>query len=170
MEGGHVTVDDPEAAGYPLRVPRSDIRRTRRGRDLLVVRVLALAPVVLAFPMGSLVVFRLGADRAAVADAIAWVYSVGLFAAFTASFWPLPVSGSGAERRARSAALLFLVVVRHAPHLGTRLARADDASRPRETRHGPIRGGVHRRGDRRYATAPPELIAIESPWDQRALG
>ena len=132
--------------------------------DLLLVRTLALAPVVLAFPLGSLAVFRLGADRAATADVIAWVYSVGLFAAFTAPFWPLPSLRTwSVEQRARSAALLFLVVsyVTHLTWelgwllLHARIAGARDAAWAYPW-WAYIDGG-----DRRYATAPAELLAIE---------
>jgi hypothetical protein len=160
-----VTVDDPRAAEYRMRVPRSEIHRTDRGRDLLVARVFALAAVVLAFPIGSVAVFRLGADREAVANLIAWVYSVALFAAFTASFWPLPgVREWSFERRARSAVLLFLVVS-YVTHLTWELAWLVLHDRMAAARDAPwaypwwayIDGG-----DRRYATAPPELIAIES--------
>jgi hypothetical protein len=133
-------------------------------RDLALARLLTLGPVVLAFPLGTLAVFGLGADRDATADLIAWTYSVGLFAAFTTAVWPLPSLGAwDAERRARSAALLFLVVsyVTHLTWelgwllLHERIAAARDLAWAYPW-WAYIDGG-----DARYATAPTELITVE---------
>jgi hypothetical protein len=133
-------------------------------RDLLLARVLTLGPVVLAFPLGTLAVFRLGLGRDATADVIAWTYSVGLFAAFTTAAWPLPsLRGWDAERRARSAALLFLVVsyVTHLTWelgwllLHERIAAARDLAWAYPW-WAYIDGG-----DARYAQAPTELVTIE---------
>jgi hypothetical protein len=131
---------------------------------LVVVRALALGPVVLAFPLGSLAVFRLGADRGTVADVIAWVYSVGLFAAFTTAFWPLPgLRGWSLERRARSAALLFLVVS-YVTHLTWELAWLvlhDHIAGARDAAWAYPWWAYIDGGDARYATAPPALVTIE---------
>jgi len=132
--------------------------------DLLLARVLTLGPVVLAFPLGTLAVFGLGLSREQTADVIAWTYSLGLFAAFTTAAWPLPsLRGWDAERRARSAALLFLVVS-YLTHLTwelgwlllhERIAAAHDLAWAYPW-WAYIDGG-----DARYATAPVELLTIE---------
>jgi hypothetical protein len=133
-------------------------------RDLALARLLTLGPVVLAFPLGTLAVFGLGADRDTTADLIAWTYSVGLFAAFTTAVWPLPsLRPWDAERRGRSVALLFLVVsyVTHLTWelgwllLHERIAAARDLAWAYPW-WAYIDGG-----DARYATAPTELITIE---------
>jgi hypothetical protein len=133
--------------------------------DLAWARACCLAPVVLAFPLGSVAVFRLGADRGATADAIAWAYSMGLFAAFTTAFWPLrSLRGMGTERRVQSAVLLFLVVsyVTHLTWelgwllLHDRIAQARDAAWAYPW-WAYIDGG-----DARYATAPAALLTIET--------
>jgi hypothetical protein len=134
-------------------------------RPLVLARILTLAPVVVAFPLGSVVVFHFGADRVLTADVIAWVYSIGLFAAFSTSFWPLPdLRGWDRERRVRSAVLLF-VVVSYVTHLSwelgwlllhERIAASRDAAWA-YTWWAYIDGG-----DFRYAKAPAELLAIES--------
>lgn len=141
-----------------------DTRESPIASDLLWARAIALVPVVLAFPLGSLAVFRLGCGRKAAADAIAWTYSIGLLAAFTTAFWPLPgLRGWSTERRARSAALLFLVVS-YVTHLSwelgwlvlhDRIAAARDAAWVYPW-WAYIDGG-----DTRYATAPPSLVSIE---------
>jgi len=132
--------------------------------DLVRVRILTLLPVALAFPVGSIAVFGLGADRAATADVIAWVYSIGLFAAFTTAFWPLPSLRSRRfEERVQSAVLLF-VVVSYVTHLTwelgwlllhERIAQSRDAAWA-YTWWAYIDGG-----DSRYATAPVALLTIE---------
>jgi len=133
--------------------------------DLAFARALCLVPVALAFPLGSVLVFGLGAERGATADVIAWVYSVGLFAAFTTAFWPLGSLGEwGRERRVQSAVLLFLVVS-YVTHLSwelgwlllhDRIAAARDAAWA-YTWWAYIDGG-----DARYATAPTALLTIET--------
>ena len=62
-------------------------RRVGIPGDLLAARVLTLAPVVAAFPVGIWAVFSAGADRNAVADGIAWAYSLGLFLALASVMW-----------------------------------------------------------------------------------
>jgi hypothetical protein len=133
-------------------------------RSLVVARISTLGLVVLAFPIGSVAVFHLGADRTVTADIIAWTYSVGLFTAFTTSFWPLPgLVTWDWERRVRSAVLLF-IVVSYVTHLSwelawlllhERIASARDAAWA-YTWWAYIDGG-----DQRYATAPVELLTIE---------
>jgi len=133
-------------------------------RAVVLARILTLGPVLLAFPLGSVAVFRLGADRVVTADVIAWIYSVGLFAAFSTSFWPLPgLRTWDRERRIRSAVLLF-VVVSYATHLSweliwlllhERIASARDAA------WAYVWWAYIDGGDQRYATVPVELLTIE---------
>ena len=132
--------------------------------DLLGARVIALVPVVVVFPLGSLAVFRLGFDRKAVADAIAWTYSIGLFAAFTTAFWPLRgLRGWSVERRAQSAALLFLVVS-YVTHLSWELGWLvlhDRIAAARDAAWAYPWWAYIDGGDARYAVAPPSLVSIE---------
>ena len=133
-------------------------------RPLVLARILTLGTVVLAFPIGTFAVFRFGADRTVTADIIAWTYSVGLFTAFTTSFWPLPgLKKWDREQRVRSAVLLF-IVVSYVTHLSwelgwlllhERIAAARDSAWA-YTWWAYIDGG-----DQRYATAPVELLTIE---------
>jgi hypothetical protein len=161
-----MTPDDGRAAAVvPVTVTERQAGRARGATPALVVaRVLTLTPVVLAFPLGSLAVFRLGADRGAVADVIAWVYSVGLFAAFTTAFWPLPeVRGWSTERRAQSAVLLFLVVS-YVTHLSWELGWLllhDRIAQARDAAWAYPWWAYIDGGDARYATAPAALVAIE---------
>jgi hypothetical protein len=134
------------------------------GRGLVALRVATLAPVALAFPLGSIAVFGFGADRTGTADVIAWVYSVGLFTAFTTSFWPLAgLRRRSLEQRVESAVLLF-AAVSYVTHLTwelgwlllhERIAAARDHAWA-YTWWAYIDGG-----DYRYATAPAELLTIE---------
>ena len=79
--------------------------------DLWIARGITLGPVVLAFPVTAFAVFALGADRGRTADALALVYSVGLFAAFTTSLWPLPSLRSWSRfQRIESLCHLFILV------------------------------------------------------------
>lgn len=134
-------------------------------RSLVLVRILTLTPVALAFPLGSFAVFGLGANRSVTADVIAWVYSVGLFAAFTTSLWPLPdLRAWDRTRRIQSAVFLFLVVsyITHLTWelgwllLHERIAGARDAAWA-YTWWAYIDGG-----DARYATSPVDLRTIET--------
>jgi len=132
--------------------------------DLSWARALTLGPVVLAIPVGSVAVFRFGVDRTLAADAIAWVYSVGLFLAFTTATWPLPSLARWTPLRRAQSVALFFVVVSYATHLSwelgwlllhERIAQARDAA----WAYGwwaYIDGG-----DARYAVAPPGLLSIE---------
>ncbi len=134
-------------------------------RDLALARALTLGPVILAIPLGSAAVFGLGADRALTADVIAWVYSWGLFLAFATSFLPLPSLRPWSRgERAESAVLLFLLVS-YLTHLSWELGwlvlhDAIAAARDEAWAYGwwaYIDGG-----DSRYATAPTELVALET--------
>ncbi|MDX1510546.1 MAG: hypothetical protein R3249_04315 [Nitriliruptorales bacterium] len=133
-------------------------------RALNMTRALTLAPVILAFPIGTWLVFGLDADRDTVADGIAWVYSLGLFATFTVPFWPLPALRSWSPlRRVQSAVLVFLVVscVTHLSwELGWLLLHeriADAADQPWAYIWWAYIDG----GDARYLLAPTELVAVE---------
>jgi hypothetical protein len=82
-----------------------------RPLDLWIARSVTLGPVVLAFPVASAAVFVLGTDRNTTADALAVCYSLGLFLAFTTSFWPLPSLRSWTRfERITSCCLLFMIV------------------------------------------------------------
>lgn len=133
-------------------------------RDLVLVRILTLGAVVLSIPIGSVAVFGFGADRTFTADAIAWAYSFGLVLACATSFMPLPsLREWSRQRRAESAALLFLLVS-YLTHLSWELGwlllhDAIAVARDEAWAYGwwaYIDGG-----DARYATAPAELMAIE---------
>jgi hypothetical protein len=133
-------------------------------RDLALARLLTLGPVVLAFPLGTLAVFRLGLGREATADVIAWTYSVGLFAAFTTAAWPLPSLRTwDVERRAGSAALLFLIVS-YATHLTWELGWLllhERIAAARDLAWAYPWWAYIDGGDARYASAPTELVTIE---------
>jgi hypothetical protein len=133
-------------------------------RDLILARVVTLAPVLLAFPVGIVAVFEAGADRNATADAIAWAYSVGLFTAFSTAFWPLPGLRSWTlERRALSAVFLFLVVS-YTTHLSWELGWLLLHERMPDLKNVPwayVWWAYIDGGDFRYATAPAELLTIE---------
>jgi hypothetical protein len=132
--------------------------------DLVLVRWLALGAVAAAFPAGTAAVFAFGLGRGAVADAVAWTYSTLLFAAFSSSFWPLPgLRQWSAAQRVQSAVLLFLPVS-YGTHLTWELGwlilhRQIAAGRDAAWAYpwwAYIDGG-----DRRYATAPADLLAME---------
>ncbi len=133
-------------------------------RALVLARVLTLGPVVLAFPVGTIAVFQLGADRKATADVIAWIYSVGLFASFSTAFWPLPALRSWTiERRVASAVLLFLVVS-YVTHLSWELGWLllhDRIAAGRDAAWAYTWWAYIDGGDQRYATAPVALLTIE---------
>ncbi len=133
-------------------------------RDLILARIVTLAPVLLAFPVGIVAVFEAGAERKATADAIAWAYSVGLFTAFSTAFWPLPGLRTWQfERRALSAVFLFLVVS-YATHLSWELGWLLLHERMPDLKNVPwayVWWAYIDGGDLRYATAPAELLTIE---------
>jgi hypothetical protein len=90
-------------------------------RDLWIARALTLGPVALAFPLGAWAVTAGGADRNTAADALAVVYSVGLFAGFTTSLWPLPGLRDWSRfERIRSMCFVFMIVS-YATHLSWEL-------------------------------------------------
>lgn len=138
--------------------------RERAPRALNLTRTATLFPVLAAFPVGIVAVFALDADRNAVADGIAWAYSLGLLVSFTVPFWPLPsLEGWNVERRVQSA-VLFFVTVSYLTHLSWELGWlilheriADAANQPWAYIWWAYIDG----GDSRYLTAPPELITIE---------
>lgn len=120
--------------------------------------------MALAFPLGTFAVFGAGLDRKLTADVIAWVYSVGLFSAFTTAFWPLASIGAWErERRLRSAVMLFLVVS-YATHLSWELGwllMHENMAGLRDVPWAYIWWAYIDGGDMRYATAPVELLSIE---------
>ena len=120
--------------------------------------------MALAFPAGTWAVYGAGVDRGVAADALAWVYGVGLFAAFTTAFWPLPSLASwDRQRRLRSASLLFLGVS-YLTHLSWELGWlvAHDAIVEARDRAWAYPWWAYiDGGDSRYATVPVELVAIE---------
>ena len=134
-------------------------------RDLWVARGLTLGPVVLAFPLATAAVFAFGADRNTTADLVAIVYSIGLFAAFTTSFWPLPgLRGWSRGERIASAALLFMVVS-YATHLSWELVwlLLHDAIRSaRDAAWAYPWWAYIDGGDLRYAQASPTLLTMEA--------
>lgn len=137
----------------------------RAPRDLVFARALTLGAVVVAFPLGTWLVFGAGADRRVVADGIAWTYSLGLFAAFTTSFWPLGgLRDWTRARRMESAALLFLLVS-YATHLSWELGwlvAHDAIAAARDAPWAYAWWAYIDGGDARYAAAPAGLLAIET--------
>jgi len=137
----------------------------QRHADLVWVRVFTLGVVALSIPVGALAVFAWGTDRSGTADVVAWAYSVGLLTSFTTGWWPLPsVRAWSSRRRARSAALLFLTVsyVTHLSwELGWLLLR-EEIRAAREAWWAYAWWAYIDGGDARYATAPPELVAMET--------
>jgi hypothetical protein len=132
--------------------------------DLIWCRVLTLGPVVLAFPLGTYAVFGAGTNRDLTADLIAWTYSIGLFSAFTTSFWPLQsLRGWDGGRRVESAVFLFLVVS-YLTHLSWELGWLllhDRIAQARDAAWAYPWWAYIDGGDARYALAPPELLSIE---------
>lgn len=136
-----------------------------RHADLHLARAATLGSVVLAFPLATAAVFVLGADRDRAADALCVVYSVGLFAAFTTSLWPLPsLSGWSRARRLDSAALLFMIVS-YATHLSWELvwlALHDTIATSRDAPWAYPWWAYFDGGDLRYAEASPTLLTMEA--------
>jgi len=82
-----------------------------RHLDLWMARLATLGPVALAFPVAATLVFGFGADRKQTADALAIVYSFGLFLTFTTSLWPLGSLRSWVRfARIESMAVIFMAV------------------------------------------------------------
>jgi hypothetical protein len=89
--------------------------------DLWICRALTLGPVALAFPVAGAAVFAFGADRNAMADGLAVVYSIGLFAAFTTSWWPLPRLRAWRPFERLESMVLLFAIVSYATHLSWEL-------------------------------------------------
>lgn len=132
--------------------------------DLRIARGLSLGPVLLAFPVATAAVFALGTDRNATADALAVVYSTGLFAAFTTSLWPLPgLRGWTRFERIESLCLLFMVVS-YATHLSWELVwlvAHDAIAAARDAAWAYPWWAYIDGGDHRYAEAPANLVGME---------
>jgi hypothetical protein len=138
--------------------------RERAPRSLVIARALAVSPVLAAFPVGIAAVFGFGADRDATADAIAWAYSLGLFASFSVPFWPLPALATWSPQRRVESAVLFFATVSYATHLSWELfwlllheRIATSADQPWAYLWWAYIDG----GDARYLHAPTELVTIE---------
>jgi len=133
--------------------------------DLYVARALTLGPVALAFPLGAFAVFSMGADRNAVADGLAVVYSVGLFAGFTTSLWPLPsLRRFSRAERIRSLCFLFLIVS-YGTHLSWELVWLlchDAIHAGRDAAWAYPWWAYIDGGDLRYASAEPTLLTMET--------
>ncbi len=132
--------------------------------DLAKVRLMMLAPVVMAFPVGSVAVFGLGADRVATADLIAWIYSIGLFAAFSTSFWPLPGLREWTRAERIQSAVFIFVIVSYVTHLSWELGWLvlhEQIAESRDSAWAYTWWAYIDGGDARYANAPVELLTIE---------
>lgn len=134
-------------------------------RALLAARAATLGPVVLAFPVTTAAVFVFGADRDATADALAVVYSVGLFAAFTTALWPLPSLRPWTRSQRLESLSLFFATVSYATHLSWELGwlvAHDAIAAARDAAWAYPWWAYIDGGDARYATAPPGLLAVEA--------
>lgn len=149
--------DDPRANGLPPdRRPPSPV--------LYAVRVALLGAVALGFPVATFLVFGRDADRTTVATGVAYVYSVGLFLAFTTAWWPLPsLRLWDVEARLRSTVVLF-TGVSYFTHLSWELVWL---LAHRVIRHSRDAAWAYPwwayidGGDYRYAEAPANLISME---------
>jgi len=132
--------------------------------DLWIARLLTLGPVVLAFPVAGLLVFGFGSDRDQTADALAVVYSLGLFLGFTTSLWPLPSLRSWTRfERVESLALLFMIVS-YATHLSWELVWLlfhESIQAARDSAWAYPWWAYIDGGDMRYAGSPPALVMME---------
>jgi len=133
--------------------------------DLWIARGLTLGPVALAFPLAAVAVFHFGADRNATADLLAVVYSVGLFAGFTTSLWPLPsLRGWSRFERIRSLCFVFLIVS-YGTHLSWELVWLlfhDALHAARDAAWAYPWWAYIDGGDLRYATSSPTLLMMET--------
>jgi hypothetical protein len=135
-----------------------------RAVDLWVCRGLTLGPVVLAFPVAGAAVFAFGADRNATADALAVVYAVGLFAAFTTSWWPLPGLRHWSRFARLQSMVLLFVVVSAVTHLSWELVWLlfhDAIAGARDAAWAYPWWAYIDGGDQRYAEAGPTLLMME---------
>ncbi len=133
-------------------------------RGLLAARLLTLGAVVAAFPLATLAVFRYGCDRTAVADAVAWTYSLGLFAACSTAFWPLPSLRTWSRpERVASTAMIFMVIS-YATHLSWELGwlvLRDAIAEGRDAAWAYPWWAYIDGGDARYASPSTQLVAME---------
>ena len=131
---------------------------------LTYARVVSLGAVVACLPLGSVAVFALGTDRAATADVLAWVYSVGLATACISPLLPLPgLRAWTRARRIQSAVMVFLVVS-YCTHITWELGWLilhDQIAAARDAAWAYPWWAYIDGGDARYATAPVELVTIE---------
>jgi hypothetical protein len=136
-----------------------------RHRDLWIARGLTLGPVALAFPVATLAVFGFGTDRTATADVLALVYSIGLFAGFTTSLWPLPSLRNWSRfERIQSLCIVFLVVS-YLTHLSWELVWLvlhDTIPASRDAWWAYPWWAYIDGGDFRYAKPTPTLLTMET--------
>jgi hypothetical protein len=133
--------------------------------DLWIARALTLGPVALAFPVAAFAVFSMGADRNATADGLAVIYSVGLFAGFTTSLWPLPSLRNWSRfERIRSMCFVFMIVS-YGTHLSWELVWLlfhDALHAARDAAWAYPWWAYIDGGDMRYASASPTLLMMET--------
>lgn len=132
--------------------------------DLWIARGLTLGSVALAFPIATAAVFAFGVDRERMADVLAVVYSVGLFAGFTTSLWPLPSLRSWSRfERIQSMCLVFMVVS-YFTHLSWELVWLlfhDTIQASRDAAWAYPWWAYIDGGDLRYAGSSPTLLTME---------
>jgi hypothetical protein len=131
---------------------------------LWIARGLTLGPVVLAFPVATAAVFGFDADRNAVADRLAVIYSFGLFLGFTTSLWPLPgLRTWSRHQRIQSLCLLFLIVscITHLSWELVWLVGHVAIAASRDSAWASPWWAYIDGGDMRYAVATPTLVMME---------
>ncbi len=90
--------------------------------DLRLVWIASFGSFVLAFPLATLAVFSLGADRSVTADVISVVCSFGIFIGCGAALAPLPgLRGWSRQQRLRAVVLPF-TILSYTTHLTWELA------------------------------------------------
>ncbi len=132
--------------------------------DLWIARGLTLGTVAVAFPLAAVAVFSFGADRNVTADRFAVVYSVGLFAGFTTSLWPLPSLRDWTRfERLQSLCLVFLVVscITHLSWEFVWLIAHEAIAGARDSAWAYPWWSYIDGGDARYANPTPTLIMME---------
>lgn len=160
--------------GIPSRLPGgrfvSQRERSREGTspraplDLWLARAATLGPVVLAFPVATAAVHWAGSDRNTTADVLACIYSVGLFAGITTSWWPLPGlrSWSAAERSASLCWLfMFISYVTHLSWELVWLVLHEQIAAARDAAWAYPWWAYIDGGDLRYANASASLLSME---------
>ena len=136
----------------------------QRAVDLWIARALTSVRSCWRSRSRTAAVFAFGSDRNATADSLALCYSLGLFLAFTTSFWPLPSLRSWTRfERITSCCVLFMVVS-YATHLSWELGwlvLRDEipgpATPPGRTRGGPTSTAA----TLRYAQPTSTLVSME---------